>query len=104
MQTVHLEQCPGNAQSERAGLAGDPAAVAMGSHVERAQRVRCGKGLLDVLNQRGPREVITQRPAVDFPLPGAGGEVDAGNAGLAAANTMPTQQFGSRGHADTLIG
>src|SRR5262245_15258722 len=75
----------------------------MGANVEGAERVSGRKRLLDVLNQRGPREVIAECPAIDVPLPGAGREVDAGDAGLAAADGRPSELGGNGRHAVTLL-
>ena len=88
---VGLDQRPGDRHAHRAGLAGLAAAVHVRLHVEGAQGVGGGERLLDVLDQRRTGEVVTQRAAVDVPLAGAGGEVDAGDAGLAAAHGLPAE-------------
>ena len=87
-------------QPQRAGLARLAAAVHVRPHVERAERVGGGEALLDVLHQRRPREVVTQRAAVDVPLAGAGRQVHPGDARLAAAHGLPAK-FGCGGHALT---
>ena len=90
-------------EPERACLARLPAAIHMRPHVERAERVGGGEALLNVLHQRRPREVVTQRAAVDVPLAGAGGQVHPGDARLAAAHGLPAE-LGGGGHALTFDG
>src|SRR5262249_21781458 len=75
----------------------------MGTNVEGAECVGGRKRLLDVLNQRGSGEVIAERAAIDVPLPGAGREIDPGDAGLAAAHGLPSELRGNGRHAVTLL-
>ena len=89
--SIGLDQRPSDREPERAGLARLAAAVHVGLHVEGAQRVGGGEGLLDVLHQRRPREVVAQRPAVDVPFAGAGGQIDPRHARLAAAHGLPAE-------------
>src|SRR5690606_27528154 len=97
---VRVHQGPGNGQAERTGLAGLPAAIHMRLHIERPARVGGREGLLDVLHQRRAREVVSEGAAVHVPLAGAGREIDAGHAGLAAAHGLPPE-LGSASHAFT---
>ncbi len=53
---IGFHQRPGNGVPQRAGLTGLTATVHVGLHIERAQRIRRGEGLLDVLHQRRPGE------------------------------------------------
>src|SRR6185503_12156884 len=69
MPLIRLHQRSGDREAQRAGLAGIAAAIADRFHVERAQRVGRDKRLLNVRHERRTREVITQRPSVDIPLP-----------------------------------
>ena len=91
MLAIGLDQRARDGVPQGASLAGLPAAVHERAHIERAERVGRGERLLDVLHQRGPREVVAQRAAVHVPLAGAGREVDARNARLAAANGLPAE-------------
>src|SRR6476619_3347087 len=75
----------GHAQAQRAGLAGDAAAVDAGDDVEAAHQVGVHEGLVDDLLVQLVREVVVERAAVDGPLAGARDEAHAGDGLLAAA-------------------
>src|SRR5690606_30126881 len=98
---VGLAQRASDRVPHRTGLAGHAAAAHVRLDIEGAERVGRGERLLDVLHQRRAREVVTQGAAVDIPLPGAGNQVDPGDAGLAAANGLPAKLF-SAAHQSTL--
>src|ERR1043166_8166385 len=91
MQLVGQHQGPRDPHPERPGLARLPAPVHVRPHVEGAQGVGGRERLLDVLHQRGAREVVAQGPAVDLPLAGARGEVHPGDAGLPPADRVPAE-------------
>src|SRR5206468_7759059 len=84
---VRLQQRPRDAVAQRAGLAGDAAAVDPCPHVEAGlraahlQRRGCDRP------QRGAWEVLRQRLAVDGDLTGSGDEHDARDRGLALARS-----------------
>src|SRR5438477_5699356 len=101
MPVVREAQRPGDSQPHRARLPRHAAAPAVALHVERAERVGRGERLLNVGHERGPREIVAQRPAVDVPLPRAGGQIDARHARLAAPDRVPAQLRRDRGHASS---
>src|SRR5712692_7069810 len=100
---VRRDEGPRHAEAHRAGLPRLPASVHVRPDVEGTECVGCGERLLDVLDQRGPREVVAERAAVDVPLPGAGREIHAGDARLAPPHRLPPERRNCR-HAVTLAG
>ena len=100
VQAVGLHQRPRDAVPERARLPRLAAAVHVRRDVEGAEGVGGGERLLDVLHQRGPREVVAEGAAVDVPLARAGRQVHTGDAGLAPAHRLPPE-FGRSRHALT---
>jgi hypothetical protein len=95
---IRLDQCPGDGVTERSSLTGLATTTHMGLHIEGAESIGGGEGLLNVLNQGRAREIVTQGPAIDVPLAGTWREIHAGHAGLAPAYRLPTE-FGCRRHA-----
>jgi hypothetical protein len=91
---VALDERAGERVRDRAGLAGDAAAVAL--RQDREARAADGAERLggDLL-QRRAREVDLQRASVDGDLAVAGLQQDAGDRGLAAADG---RDLVSRGH------
>src|ERR1017187_6735800 len=85
---VDEDQCPGDPQPQRAGLAGDTAAGDPGDHVELVISTERDEWLTDELLMELVREVLVQRPVVDLPLPGARQDTDPGNRLLAAAGAQ----------------
>src|SRR5579883_1300009 len=81
---VRLVQRAGDAQAQRAGLAGDAAAVDPGDHVVAAVQLQDVERLVDFLLVHLVREVRVEGPAVDLPLAGAGHDAHAGHGLLAA--------------------
>ena len=69
---IGLDERAGDAQPQRAGLARLSAAIHMCPHIERAERVGGGEGLLDVLHERRARKVVAEvRPLMShLPVPG----------------------------------
>ena len=51
MLTIGFNQGPGDGMPQRAGLSRLPTTIHVRLHIERAQCVRSGEGLLDVLHQ-----------------------------------------------------
>ncbi len=88
---IGFEQRPSDAQAQRTRLAGQPTPVHPCPYIERSERVRSRESLLNVLDQRTPRKIITESPTVDVPLSGTGGEVDPGDSRLAAPKSLPTK-------------
>ena len=86
---VHLEEGPGHAVADGAGLAGDAAAGDGGHDVHLAQVLGGDQGLADDELQGLQAEVVVDVTAVDADGAGAvGEEVDAGHGGLPAASTV----------------
>src|SRR5688572_21036159 len=87
--TVRLEvdgvQAPGHAETQRAGLTGDPTAVDAGDHVEPVDQVGGDERLADHLLVQLVREVLVQRATVDGPLAGAGNDANTSDGLLATA-------------------
>src|SRR5437867_7982514 len=91
MPVIREHQRPGDPQPHRARLAGEPTANDARLHVERAERVGGRERLLNVRHERGPGEIVAQRPPVDAPLARSGRQIDARDAELAASDRMPAQ-------------
>src|SRR4051794_13511807 len=91
MLSVGLDQRSRNGVAKRARLAGLTAAVHVGLHIERAERVGGRERLLNVLHQGGTGEIVPQRPAVDVPLSRAGREVNPCHAGLPTTHRLPAK-------------
>src|SRR6266571_4281157 len=100
MPVVGEAQRPRDPQPHRPRLAGHATAPAIALHVEGAERVGRGERLLDVGHERGAREIVAQRPAVDVPLPRARRQIHTRHALLAPPDGVPAQLRRDRGHAD----
>ena len=85
---VREEKRAGNAVTDRAGLAGDAAAVHVRHDVELANRVRNAEGLVDDELQGLETEVIVNVAVVDGDLAGTGIQSDAGNGALSSAGAV----------------
>src|SRR5687768_9049706 len=72
---VDDEQRAGGGEAKRPGLTRHAATLDLRLHVEAAQRIGCTERLLDRGDQRGAREVVTERATVHFPLARTGREV-----------------------------
>ena len=83
---VDLVQRTGDAEAQRAGLAGDAATVDAGDNVVGAFKIKDLEGLVDVLLVQLVREVVRQFAAIDGPLAGARYNANACNSFLATAN------------------
>src|SRR6185437_219988 len=71
---VDKDQRPGDTQAQRARLAGDAAAGDPADHVELLLGAQGDERLVDELLVHLVREVLVERPVVDLPLAGAGGD------------------------------
>src|SRR5690606_16971636 len=78
----------GDAQAQRTGLAGDPAAVDPRDDVEATLDVHELERAVDQLLVDLVREVVLERPAVDLPLAGARDETHARDGLLAATEGL----------------
>src|SRR6267142_5243691 len=74
--------------TDGASLAGGPAALHGGEHVELAHRVRDRQRLRDDHPQRLAREVVLERAPVDDDMPGAGLDPHAGHGRLATPGAV----------------
>ena len=83
-----LEESPGNAVADGAGLAGNAAAGDGADDVEPAQGVGEIQGLADQKLQGLQAEVIIDVPVVNGDLAGAGVKTDTGDAALSAAGAV----------------
>src|SRR5690606_13744193 len=91
---VVLQQGAGDPQTDRARLSRQTAAVDPDLHIETALVLRHDQRLLRMLLQREPRQVVTQRPPVDLPIPRARPEVDPRNTRLATARAVMLPHLG----------
>src|SRR3984957_19689194 len=82
---VDQDQRAGDAEAQRARLAGHSAAGDWGHHVELVFRAEGHERLVDQLLMHLVREVGFQRPAVDLPLARSGRDPDPGDRLLAPA-------------------
>src|SRR5690242_11878177 len=83
---VDLHEGAGDSETQCTGLARLATAVHVRLHVVLSESVRRRERLLDCRDERGPREVVTERTAVDVPLAAAGSEVHAADRFLATAD------------------
>src|SRR5262249_42191304 len=91
MQGIGEHQRPRNRETHCPGLTRLPAAIHMRLHVEGTQGVRRREGLLDMLHQRRPREIIAERAPIDLPLAGTRSEIHPRDTGLAPADRVPAE-------------
>src|SRR3712207_993418 len=94
---VDRVEAAGHAETQRAGLAGDAAAVDAGDHVEAAVELQRRERLVGDLLVQLVREVALQRAAVDRPLAGAGDDAHAGDGLLATAGGAGGRDGGRAG-------
>src|ERR1700722_14181005 len=85
---VDQDQRPGDAQAQRARLAGDAAAADPGDHVELILGAQGDERLVDELLVHLVREVLVERAVVDLPLAGAGGDAHARDGLLAPSGAQ----------------
>src|SRR5512133_778705 len=76
VQLVHDHEGARHGEAQRAGLAGDAAAVDVRLHVKAAERVGRRERLLDGGDEHGTREVVAERAPVDTPLARAGLQIE----------------------------
>src|SRR5206468_1235482 len=91
MPLVRQAQRPRDRESHRPRLPRHPTAPAQRPHVEGAERVGRRERLLNVRHERRPGKIVAQRPPVDVPFSGAGREIHARHADLAAPDRVPAQ-------------
>ena len=91
MLLIGAYQRPCDREAQRSSLAGVATPLNARFDIKRTDGVSHDKRLLNMLNQRASRKVITQRAFIHIPLSRTRCEVDARDARLAPANGMPPE-------------